>query len=52
MIRANNSKTNVVVVPVRIVVVPGRATQIIRFVVPRTAAQRTGESLTGSFPLY
>ncbi len=50
MIRANNSKTDVVVPVIRIVPVPGRATQIIRFVVPRTPAQRTGGSLTGSFP--
>ena len=50
MIGANNSKTNVVVVPVvRIVVVPGRTTQILRFVVPRTAAQSFGGSAISPF---
>jgi hypothetical protein len=51
MIGAHNSKTNVVVVvPVgRIVVVPGRTTQILRFVVPRTAAQSFGRSAISHF---
>jgi hypothetical protein len=39
MIGAHNSKTIVVVPVVRVVVVAGPATQILRFVVPRTAAQ-------------
>lgn len=34
MIGTNNSKTDIVVPVVRIVVVPDRATQILRFIVP------------------
>lgn len=39
MIGTHNSKANVVVPVVRIVVVPVRARQILRVVVPRAAAQ-------------
>ena len=45
MIGTNNTKTDIVVPVVRIVVVPGRARQIGRFVVPRTPAQRKGAQL-------
>ena len=50
MIRADNSKTDIVVPVRRIVVVPGATTQIVCIVVPRAPAQRTGTSKTGSFP--
>ncbi len=50
MIGANNSKTNVVVPVLRIVVVPGRAEQIISIVVPRAAAQSNDGSATDPFP--
>jgi hypothetical protein len=50
MIGANHTKTDVVVPVVRIVVVPGRATQILSIVVPGAAAQRTDASMPGSFP--
>jgi hypothetical protein len=50
MIGANNPKTDIVVPVVRIVVVPGRAAQIIISVVPRAAAQGSDGSVEGSFP--
>ena len=52
MIGPNHPKTNIVVpVVLRMIVVPEGATQIIRFVVPGTAAHRAGGSFVGSFPL-
>jgi hypothetical protein len=50
MIGADNTKTDVVIPVVRIVVVPGGATQIISIVVPRATAQRTVSSITDALP--
>jgi len=50
MIGTNKPKPDIVVPVVRMIVVPGRATEIIGIVVPRTAAQGAGRSIIGSFP--
>jgi len=50
MIGTNKPKPDIVVPVRRMIVVPGRATEIIGIVVPRTAAQGAGRSIIGSFP--
>jgi hypothetical protein len=52
MIGTNYPKADIVVPVRRMIVVPGRATQILGIIVPRAAAQRTGGSVTGSLPLF
>ncbi len=52
MIGTHYPKADIVVRVRRIVVVPGRATQVVGIIVPGTAAQRAGRSITGSFPLF
>ncbi len=50
MIGTNNPKPDIVVPVLWIVVVPGRATQIIGIVVPGAATQSAALSFAGSFP--
>jgi hypothetical protein len=50
MIGAKNTKTDVVVPVVRVVVVPGGAAQIFSIVVPGAPAQRTGATMPDSLP--